>query len=122
MATLTLPIDILEDATKHSIGLIDNTQETNTESGYIFTRPRSTRNLRRAITIGYTDLSNDEKLELEQFVQDVKGKAIIFFYIIPFSGEIVDVRFKEVPAFIFAGYGANNEIRWDWTGVQMESV
>lgn len=118
----TLPTHILEDASQHSVQLIDNTQETNTESGYKFTRPRSTRALRRAISIGYMDLSNEEKEELEQFVQTVKGKAVIFFYTIPFSGEIVDVRFQEIPAFVFAGYGVNNELRWDWSGVQMETV
>jgi hypothetical protein len=94
------------------------------EGGYVLTRPRSTRTPRRTWLTGFTDISNEDKLLLEDFFNE-HGTYLEFTYIVPVpdtlggSNEEVQCRFSEKFVWEYKGFGTN--ARWN-VSMKIEEV
>lgn len=108
-----------EDSSKFGFQMEDVGVRSPMEGGYVLTRPRHTRTPRRTWTTGFTDISNDEKLILEAFINE-HGTFKAFTYIVPVGSENVNARFKEMPKFEFAGWPQNP--RWNLNDIMIEEV
>lgn len=82
------------------------------EGGYVVTRARHTRKPLRIFKIGYTDISNADKVVLDDFYDTVKGGSLVFTWTDPESLLTYSVRFnKGGLSFKYVGMGNNK--RWD---------
>lgn len=101
--------------------LEDPAQDFQTEGGWSMTRPRYTRRPPRVFTLGFTDLSQTEKEEIEALYNATRGSSdYITDWQHPTTGLFLDVRFKKgsTPQYSYRGYGGNH--RWDVTSVEIE--
>ena len=105
-----------EDAGKFGFEQEDAGIRSPMEGGYVLTRPRFTRRPRRTWTTGFTDISNADKLLLEDYFNN-KGTYLSFTWDVPVPNvqggakETVTVRFSEVPKWEYKGFGTN--ARWN---------
>lgn len=98
------PMGLREDSSKFSITREDVTISSKTDGGYVYTRPRHARPPRRHITTGFTNLNQEQWFKLDQFIA-VNGKHTIFSYVIPTTGEVIDVRLENIPTERYIGVG-----------------
>ncbi len=94
-----------------------------TEGGWMISRARFTRRPPITYTLGYTDISEAQKQELQDLYADTRGSSeIIEGWVHPTSGAIKSVRFKQgaIPQYSYKGRGGNH--RWDVSGVMIEEV
>jgi phage-related protein len=108
------PVGMLngEDSAKFSIDLGDNTVSSKMEDGYEISRPRSTRRPRKKYNSGFTDISDAERVLIENFYeQEAAATANAFSWTEPTSQQELIVRFAERIKFEYVGYGANH--RWN---------
>ena len=108
-----------EDAAKFGLDLEDVGIRSEMEGGYVLTRPRHTRRPRRTWSTGFTDLSDVQKGQFEDFF-NTHGTFLGFTYTVRTSSEVVNVRFKGVPDFKYKGHGDN--FRWDIDNIKLEEV
>lgn len=111
-----------EDSSKFGFEQEDVGIRSEMEGGWVVTRARHTRRPRRTWTTGFTDISDADKALLEAFYND-KGTHTGFTYQLPVGGavkETVNVRFKEVLQYKYAGYGDN--FRWNIEKIVLEEV
>lgn len=94
-----------------------------TEGGYAITRPRTTRRPRRSFSLGFTDISNQDKEDIQALYDESRGGSdIITGWTHPVTGVEIQVRFKvgSIPSFKYHGFGNNH--RWDVSGIILEEV
>lgn len=106
-----LPSGAILDSTKYEVSKIDPSMSAQMDGGYSVTRARNTRKPRLVFRVGYTDLSNEDKLTLDYFYDAVRGGSLIFDWIDPPSGNTYSVRLKTAITFKYAGYGLTRH--WD---------
>lgn len=105
-----------EDSSKYGFEMEDVTIRSDMEGGYVTSRPRFTRPPRRTWKSGFTDISNADKLLLEEFYVS-KGGYQSFTYEVPVPNiaggakETVTVRFLEGLSWEYKGFGDNP--RWN---------
>jgi hypothetical protein len=98
------------------------------EGGYVVTRPRYHRRPRRVFSIGFTNLSDDDKQTLEDFWNTVKGSALGFNVTLPITDEVVLVRFTQDTNMSFKYIGpvllddGSHGGRWDVDSLKVEEV
>lgn len=110
---------IREDSAKFNFTFVDNTIRSETDGGYVFTRPRNTRPSLRIFNTGFTDMSQEQKNAIETFVISKRVGAVPFTYTDPTSGVEYTVRFKAPPRFTYSGVGGTH--RWS-ADVQLEEA
>lgn len=101
------PVGMLngEDSKFFTIEHQDNTVSTETEDAYQITRPRSTRVPGRVFTTGFTEIPSSDKALLESFWESVRGRANVFSWTDPTTGQEAMVRFAEPLRFQYEGTG-----------------
>lgn len=107
------------DSSRFSQTTEDVTIRTPIEGGYIATRARHTRRPRRTFKGGYTNLSEADRLTLENFVNTVKVGSLSFYWTHPVTSEQITVRFKTPPNFDYTGIGST--YRWN-VSLDLEEV
>lgn len=93
------------------------------EGGWTMSRARFTRRPPVSYTLGFTDISDADKLALQALYDAVRGSSeIIEGWTHPTTGELKNVRFKQgsVPQYSYRGRGGNH--RWDVSSVMIEEV
>lgn len=100
-----------QDAKYYSEKLSDVARKAETEGGYEITRPRFKRRPRKIFSTGFTNISNDDKLILENFWNQVYGGSSAFNWTNPINQTVILVRFDEELDFKYAGIGGIH--RWD---------
>lgn len=109
-----------EDSSKFSITREDPTVRTNTDGGYIYTRPRYTRTPSRTFTTGFTFVTEEQRQILEAFWNAQRGGSDAFTYTLPTTGVESIVRFKGPYRERYVGIGPN--FRWNIEDVTLEEV
>lgn len=107
-----------EDTSKIKQTQSDDVIRTETDGGYVITRRRHTRAPRKVFTLGFTDISNADKVLLENFY--ASNSASIFTWTDWTSGTEFTVRFKEPLKFKYTGRGDNK--RWNVEDFVLEQV
>ncbi|MDX5412903.1 MAG: hypothetical protein LPK02_07630 [Rhodobacterales bacterium] len=113
----------LDSAKFSETHLEDPALDFQTEGGWLMTRARYTRRPPVTYSLGFTDLSNAEKEQIEALYEATRGSSdYITDWIHPISGLPIDVRFKKgsVPQYKYRGFGGNH--RWDVTSIEIEEV
>ena len=88
------------------VGHEDVGMKSETDGGYVFTRPRHTRKPRRTFSTGWMDMNQTDFDAMENFF-DIVGAFTAFNYVNYMkSDEIVNVRFAEPPKYSYEGVGA----------------
>ncbi|HCG5484187.1 TPA: hypothetical protein ACPJ1H_003912 [Vibrio alginolyticus] len=113
------PSGVKEDSSKFSLKLEDKGLSSETESAYVYSRPRHGRRPRRIVATGFTDINQNDKVKLEQFVNE-HGTYLIFSYTIPDTGETIAARFTNLPEFPYSGVGGNH--RYNVTDIELTEV
>ncbi len=96
---------------------------TESEGGWLITRAQYTRQPPIMYTLGFTDISDEEKNALQKLYNDTRGGSeIITSWLHPISGKQIPVRFKQgsMPQYTYRGKGGNH--RWDVSSVILEEV
>jgi len=115
-------LSTLPDEKHFREGKIDNVMRSKAESGVVASRPRTTRRPRHVFSTGYTNISSADKKALQDFWDEVYGRADSFLWAHPATGESFVVRFNmDSLAFTYAGF-RDGEHRWDIAGIELEEV
>lgn len=105
---------------------VDSTLRTQTDGGYVLTRPRHTRPPLRMFRFGYTYLSNADKLAFEAFLETVQIGGDAFTWQHPFNGNTYQVRFNSAPVFKYLVFHKNldgtPDHRWQVTGIDLQEA
>lgn len=109
-----------EDSAHFKESREDNTVGQKSEAGYTMTRPRNKQKRRRLIETAFTNLTDEQKQQLEEFEEKVGGTLLPFYYRHPQSHELILVQFREPPRFVYKGKGENR--RWDVHGLKLREV
>lgn len=109
-----------EDSSKYSESSESNAISEKTESGYTITRARFKQPRRRTFETGFTNLTEAEKLELQDFEEEVGGTITPFYWRNPQSLELILVQFMGPLNFDYSGSGATR--RWDVSGIKLREV
>ena len=109
-----------EDSSKYSESSESNAISEKTESGYTITRARFKQLRRRTFETGFTNLTEAEKLELQDFEEEVGGTITPFYWRNPQSLELILVQFMGPLNFDYSGSGATR--RWDVSGIKLREV
>ena len=109
-----------EDSSQRTDTVADPAMRQEMDGGYVITRPRFTRRPRRSFQTGFTDITDAEKVLLEDFWDAHKGGSNSFTWTDPVSNVTRTVRFKSGAAYQYAGHGPTR--RWNATGVVLEEV
>lgn len=115
-----MPLQSKQDSKHFSIEREDPSMSNDMEGGYVISRARFTRPPRRKFTTGFTDLSQAEYDQLDQFFAGVKGGSEMFEWTIPTTGEVCTVRFKGTLKGEYAGMGGNH--RYNVSEINLEEV
>ena len=115
MAYLALQENI--DAAAFREMYIDNAIRSNTEGGYVKTRPRHTRGQLKKFQITWTDVSDADKEVIQSFFETVYTYSELEFTH-PTEALDYSVRFEAPPDFKYIGAGTN--YRWTITAVLVE--
>ena len=98
-AALTFPTLVSsQDSKKYRVELDDNTMSEELEGGYTVTRARTTRRARRTWNIGYTEITDADKIALENFFGQVLN-AVIFNWTNTENNVVYQARFVGKLAF-----------------------
>jgi hypothetical protein len=99
------------DSKKYSFEFEDPVVRSKIEGGYVVSRPRHTRSLRRTWSVGYTFISDADKLLLQAHYQAMRGGSDIFRWYNHEDYTWYNVRFVEQVEFKYVGAGYTK--RWD---------
>ncbi|EOB4971270.1 hypothetical protein KW516_19070 [Vibrio fluvialis] len=113
------PAGIKEDSSNFSMEHEDKGLSSETDGGYVYSRPRHGRLPRRKITTGFTDISDADKIQIEKFAEKY-GTYLMFSYTIPDTSETINVRFKTLPKYNYAGVGGTH--RYNVTDIELLEV
>jgi phage-related protein len=97
-------------------------QPANTEGGYTLTRPKFTRRPRRTFMFKHVDLTETERVSLQNFWDTHKGGSLAFNWTHPVTATVYNVRFdpQMVMKFSRTGYGTNH--RYDTDTITLKEV
>lgn len=109
-----------EDSSKYSESSEINAISEKTESGYSITRARFKQPRRRTFETAFTNLRESEKLELQDFEEEVGGIITPFYWRNPQSLELILVQFMEPLKFSYSGTGVSR--RWNVSGIKLREV
>lgn len=118
--TETLPLQNKQDSAKFTETSDNPAITLETDGGYEYTRPRYTSIPKRSWTIGFTNMTLEEKDILTQFWNTVRGGSDAFFWTEPTSGKEYLVRFKS--EFRWQYKGAGKTYRWDCDAITIKEV
>lgn len=113
------PAGLKEDSKYFSIVKEDKAIKSESDGGYVYSRPRHARMPRRTFSTGFTNLSQAQWLALSRFI-DTKGCFAIFTYKAPNTGEMIDVRFAAIPTEKYTGIGGIH--KYDVTDIKLAEV
>lgn len=122
LATVTMPpsLNQIIDSATYRQGAENNALVVQLEGGYAAARARNTRRPRKNWNFGFTFITDEEKILLEDFYYVVlKGNAQPFFWVDPPTGVLYTCRFKQHPEFSYRGIAFTK--RWD-AACQIEQV
>lgn len=108
------------DTAKYSITSKDPAHRVEMDGGFVVTRARYTRRPRKVITVGFTNISEADKVLLMSFWETKRGGSSSFTYTDFSTGSSMTVRFNSIPSFMYAGRGAYK--RWNVDGIVLEEV
>lgn len=114
-----LPLQEKQDSAQFDESYEDSTIRGKTEGGYVSTRPRYTRAPSRLFTTGFTDLSDADKITLENYWLVNQGHGLVQ-YTHPVSSVVYTVRMTSPPIFKYVGMGSTR--RWNCTGLTLRQV
>lgn len=115
-----LPLQNKMDSSKYSEVKDNPAISLETDGGYEYTRPRYTVKPKRTWTIGFTNLLQSEKEQLDSFWDLVKGGSDAFYWTEPTTKIQYVVRFKSQINWKYKGAGPT--IRWDCDGITIKEV
>lgn len=118
MAT-DFPLQRRQDSKYFSLGQTDVAIVGSMEGGYDVTRPRTTRKPRKLITTGFTDITEAERVVLEQFYEQV-GKYGEINYTHPVTGQELLVRITDWPEAKYVGVGGLHV--YDMPNIKLKEV
>lgn len=97
-------------------------QPSNTEGGYTLTRPKHTRRPRRTFMFKHVDLTEAERVTLQNFWDTHKGGSLAFNWTHPVTLVVYNVRFDSQMRIRFSrtGYGTNH--RYDTDTITLKEV
>lgn len=119
MADPVFPLQSRQDSSHFSTGREDVAVVGSLEGGYDHVRPRTTRTARATYTIGFTDLTQDEKNQLVFFFAS-HGKFTNIEYTEPTTEEVLTVRITDWPDFKYTGIGGQHF--YNLHGVKLKQV
>lgn len=92
------------------------------EGGYQITRARFTRAPRKTYQTGFTNISHDDKVLLENFWELMKGGAEAFQWPDPIYGinRVVRFEMEQTLEFDYAGFG--HRLRWNISNIALVEV
>tara|TARA_R100001086_G_scaffold249921_1_gene191836 strand:- start:1295 stop:1663 length:369 start_codon:yes stop_codon:yes gene_type:complete len=93
-----------------------------TEGGYQYTRPRFTRRPRKTFTFAYSDISEAERLILQNFWDARLGGSGAFNWVHPVTGVTHNVRFGDQMELTFTRIGFGTNHRWDSSEIILKEV
>lgn len=99
------------DSRKFSESREDPALRSQIEGGYTASRPKHTRTPRRNFKVGYTSLSNEDKLLLDAHWDTQRGGSLGFTWVHPITNVSYFVRYKSDFDWSYVGYGDN--LQWD---------
>lgn len=99
------------DAADFSVSYEDPALRTDMEGGYVVSRARHTRTPRKTFKVVYRNISNADKILIENFWNTVRGGSVIFDWVNPEDTLTYAVRFKDSLSSNYEGMG--NTKRWD---------
>lgn len=117
---LQLPLQDKQNSAKFTEETDNPAKETTTDGGYTYTRPQYTRRPRKTWVIGFTNLTEEERVILSNFFDQVKGGSNAFEWTHPVTKQIHNVRFKGTIQFIYRGAGTT--YRWDTSNITLREV
>jgi phage-related protein len=115
MSNPVMPLADLQVSAKFNVSQENTALATNMEGGYVATRPRHTRRPRKTWTSGFTNLTEDQKNQIQAFFDSVYGGSVIFDWTNPADGSVVAVRFTTDTTLQFSYSGAGATRRYDTT-------
>jgi len=109
-----------EDASRYSETLESNAIKEKSEGGYTITRPRYKQKRRRIFETGFTNLTDAEKAELQDFEESVGATIEPFYWRNPRTQQLHLVQLIEPMKFSYAGFGKS--ARWNVHGIKLREV
>ena len=113
------PTGVKEDSALFDDSFEDKGLKSETDGGYVYSRPRHGRRARRMFSTGFTDISSEQKELVMQFALQ-HGTYLAFTYNIPDSAETVSVRFSKLPKAVYIGVGGNH--RYNIADIELTEV
>lgn len=102
------------DSSLFQVTLEDVALRTKMEGGYVMSRPRHTRQPRRTFNVGYSYITNADRVLLTSFFDQVKGGSVIFDWTSPEDGGTYQVRFvTDSSGLPFKYVGIKNTKLWN---------
>lgn len=117
---LKLPLEKKQDSSKFTETSDDPSKTLTVDGGYEYSRPLYTRRPRKTWTIAFTNLTDEERQELMDFWDKVKGGSNAFYWWHPIRQEYVLVRFKSSISFEYKGAGTT--YRWNSSQITLKEV
>lgn len=99
----------------------DPAVRSETEGGYIITRPRHTRTPRKTFDTGFTSISQASKAAIDAFYATKRGGSQSFTWTNPTTAVEHTVRFKGALKWKYDGFASGQVHLWSAT-VQLEEV
>lgn len=109
-----------EDSSKFSESSESNAVSSKTEGGYTITRARFRQARRRLFFTGFTNLTDDQKDQLQSFESSMGGTIQPFLYRHPLTNELILVQFVNELRFEYVGMKDNR--RWNVHDIQLREV
>lgn len=107
----TLPSGMLPDSQQFTETAEDPAKREDMEGGYVVSRAKHTRKPRRTWGIGFRDLTDADKVTLDDFWDTVRGGSLILNWTHPKTSVVYAVRFKESMNWKYVGWGPRSN--WD---------
>lgn len=115
-----MPLQARQDSKYFKVSAEDPSIKTETEGGYVYSRPRHTRIPRKTWITGFTELDDASKVIFEAFWDTVRGGSDSFDWTEPVSQATKLVRFAGMPDYKYVGI--NGVHLWNITGITIEEV
>jgi hypothetical protein len=107
-----------EDSKYRSDSKADPAMRTETDSGWVLSRPRYTRLPRKTFVTGFTGISQADYTAFGNFYDSKFGGSSVFTWTDPTSGVTYNVRFKGGYQAKYVGMGLT--FLWDVTNITLE--
>lgn len=109
-----------EDSSKFKQTSVDNAVRETTEGGYSINRARYKQSRKRLFDTGFTNLTESQKVQLENFETSVGSTIDPFYWRNPQSKELILVQLREPLVFVYAGSGKTK--RWNVHDIKLKEV